>query len=964
MASFVFYGPMIEYMIRLSPERVPSRFEEEFDVLLNRLESDPTLIEHKDEIFAVWFASPFIKQVCNSQPIWLLNLVKNQELHSEFNIDNYIDRLKPIFKHTKETVETQKLLRQIRKAEYARIAWRDLQGYATVKQTLSELSFFAQSCLDETLSWCFDWLKIQPRIGEFECTLQNHVVIFALGKLGGYELNFSSDVDLVFAYSDISKHTREQQANAASFYLKLVQQFIKAISEQTEDGFVFRVDTRLRPFGNSGTLIPTFSAIDQYFQTHGRDWERYAWIKARVIAGDAEAGQQFLADATPFIYRRYLDYGAVQSLRAMKELVDVKARQNTTKIDIKIGQGGIREIEFIAQLFQLIYGGRHLTLRIRPTIDVLSKLEDLGMLSHESVSKLIAAYLFLRKAENGLQLRDDQQTHRLPDVEQDQFQFAFLLGADNWDDFYSQYIEHASSVNNVFQSLLQINEVDGDQSAEDIKEFVYLWQQIEDKEYCIEILEKYSKDAQSIYERLRVFSQTAVVHQLEPLARGRLDDFIPIFLRNTLDLDNSDIVIDRFLAILKKITQRSTYISLLIESQNKLNKLFKLIEISPWIAQYISTHPILLDEVLKMANYYEAPSSLEMHKQLDTYVQYTNDDLEKYMEGLREFKHAQSLQIAAADIAENISTMSVSSHLSWLAETCLSNAISRAYKDLTDKYGAPICVNGNGKFMPELLIIEYGKLGGLELGYESDLDIVFVHNSSGITCETDGEKKLNNDVFFTRLVQRAIHLMTTMTSAGKVFEIDIRLRPYGESGAIVSSINSYKRYLENEAWLWEKQALIRARPLPSDNSLANVFKRIRKNVLCQQREIEEVRNSIIEMRDKILSEHGSKVENKFNIKRDRGGLVDIEFIVQFYVLSYAYEHNELCSYTDNIQILDVCALSKLIDEETAEQLKSIYLAYRKHLHQLNLRLLPHTVEDNVFAKERSVIQKYWASLLH
>ena len=952
-------------MLRLSSDQVPTGFEDEFNSMLEIMESEDEFLKLKPEILAVWVASPFIKRVCISQPTWLKNLVNNQDLHTDFDRSNYEERIKTIISQAHDLPELQKLLRQLRTAEYARIAWRDLQGYASVKQILHELSLFAECCLSGVLNWCFDWLKTLPRTTEYERSLQNRVVIFALGKLGGKELNFSSDVDLVFAYSDDVVQTQEQQAATAKFYLKLVQLVIRVVGEQTEDGFVFRVDTRLRPFGNSGTLIPTFSAIEQYFQTHGRDWERYAWIKANVIAGDIEVGRRFLAEVTPFIYRRYLDYGAVQSLRSMKELVDVKARQNTTKVDVKIGQGGIREIEFIAQMFQLIYGGRDQNLRIRSTIDVLNYLKKLKMLSNENISDLVSAYIFLRKVENGLQLQNDQQTHQLPKDEQDKNHFAYLIGTDNWDEFYCEYKKHTSNVNAVFSSLLQTNEAGYPSESDEFKDFVYLWQQIDDKQYCINILEKFSlKDAQSIYERLRIFSQANVVQQLVPLARKRLDEFIPIFLSNILELDNPDLVIDRFLAILKKIVQRSTYISLLIENQNKLNKLFTLLEISPWIAQYVSTHPILLDEILRMDNSYELPSVPLLQKQLDTYIQSSSDDLEKYMEGLREFKHAQLLQIAAVDIAENFPIMKVSDHLTWLAETCLNSAIIRANKDLSEKYGKPICIMDGESYVPELLIIEYGKLGGLELGYGSDLDIVFVHNSRGKSCETDGELRLGNDVFFTRLVQRAIHLMTTITSAGKVFEVDIRLRPYGESGPIVSSIAAYENYLENEAWLWEKQALIRARPLNVNSSLADEFYRIRKNVLCQKRDIGVVRNSIIEMREKILSEHGSKEEKIFDIKKDNGGLIDIEFIVQFYVLSYAHEYDELCTYTDNVRILEACSESKLIDKKITDELKSIYLKYRKYLHQLNLRLLPQTVEEHEFKNERSIIQKYWTSLLH
>ena len=530
-------------MLSLLPNQVPTSFKDEFEIILENMESEDEVQKHKDEIFAVWFASPFVKQVCISQPAWLHELLKNKELFSEFTQDNYANRLNSIFLQTNDTEELQRLLRKIRAAEYARIAWRDLQGYASVQQTLNELSLFAQTCLAGTLEWCFNWLKAQPRVSEYERTLQNRIVIFALGKLGGKELNFSSDVDLVFAYSEVVEHTQEQSATAASFYLKLIQHFIKVISEQTEDGFVFRVDTRLRPFGNSGALVPTFSAIEQYFQTHGRDWERYAWIKARVIAGDVKAGEEFLKEVTPFIYRRYLDYGAVQSLRAMKELVDVKAKQNTAKVDVKIGQGGIREIEFIAQMFQLIYGGRNKNLQIRCTLDVLKCLEKLGMLSHEKINDLVSAYLYLRNVENGLQFRNDQQTHKLPNEEQSQHQFAYLISADNWNEFYKEYKKHTANVSYVFNSLLHTDEDDDESETAITKEFIYLWQQIDDKQYCTNILEKYfAKNSQSIYERLCVFSKSNVIQQLVQLARKRLDEFIPIFLINTLKLSDPDSV--------------------------------------------------------------------------------------------------------------------------------------------------------------------------------------------------------------------------------------------------------------------------------------------------------------------------------------------------------------------------------------------------------------------------------------
>ncbi len=952
-------------MLRSPPDLVLSRFHQEFEAILSELGHAPNIEAHKDEIFAVWYASPFIKRVCISQLGWLQRLLNSNGLNIDYQAENYVEQLKPVFTQANNIEELQCLLRQTRATAFARIAWRDLQKYATVQQTLNELSIFAQICIDKVLAWCFEWLKSRPYTSEFERSLSQHVIIFALGKLGGYELNFSSDVDLVFAYYEDITHTQDQHANSVSFYLKIVQLVIKVLTEQTQDGFVFRVDTRLRPFGNSGTLIPSLSAIDQYFQIHGRDWERYAWIKARSIAGNVQLGEHFLNEITPFIYRRYLDYGAVQSLREMKALVDQKARQKIAKEDVKIGQGGIREIEFIVQMFQLIYGGRNANLRIKSTLESLEYLGEIGMLANENVSNLTSAYLFLRKAENGLQIRDDQQIHILPTADQEKAQYAYLMGVDVWDEIYAEFTLHTSNVSKVFHELLQTDDASSNKSIDKYDDFVLLWRHIQDEKYCIGILTKYfTADIENIYKSLLAFMKNGIVQQLVPVARQRLDGFIPILLQHILRSDKPIIVLDRFIGILIKIVQRSTYISLLTENQSKLTKLFKLIEVSQWIAQYISTHPLLLDEVLRMDSSYEPPSLNEMQQQLEVTLQTSNDDLERYMERLREYKHAQVLQVAAADIVEAFPVMRVSDHLSWLAETCINSAVKHAYKDLVAKYGEPVCDNDGEVYIPNLLIIEYGKLGGLELGYGSDLDLVFLHNSEGSCCETNGAKKLHNDIFFTRLVQRTIHLLTTITSAGKVFDIDIRLRPYGQSGPIVCSITSYENYLRNEAWLWEHQALIRARPVVNSKKISGDFIKIRQDVLCQPRDIEEVRKSIIEMRGKISAEHGSKDKTKFNIKKDKGGIVDIEFIVQFYVLSYANKHNKICEYTDNVRILDACTEVNLIKKESAQELKAIYLKYREHLHKLSLQLLPETIEVDAFAKERLAIQNYWASLLH
>ena len=949
-------------MLSYPPESIRARHLLEYQKLCSQC--DASLEKYEDEVIAVWYASPFIKRVCISQPSWFEDQLVSNVLHQELGLSDYVIDLAQIFSAASDLEELQCLLRRARAAAFARIAWRDLQNYATVDQTLTELSIFADVCLNKTLDWCFQWLQSRPNSKEFEKTLENKIVVFALGKLGGGELNFSSDVDLVFAYSDDESFEQEQQVKLTDFNLRVIQLFIKVLSEQTQDGFVFRVDTRLRPFGESGPLLPSFSSIDQYFQVHGRDWERYAWIKARVVAGDTKRGQEFLQEATPFIFRRYLDYGAMQSLREMKALIDNKARLNSNLEDLKIGIGGIRVIEFIVQMFQLIYGGKNGLLRSGSTRKALAVLQDQNLISHEWAECLRNAYLFLRKAENVLQIREDQQIHSLPSDQGYQDQFAFSISMPSWGEFHDVYKQYAKQVNDIYQNLLEPEEIE---SSND--DFVIVWQQIDEQEFCIEILTRYFDDqSEYVYRQLSLFQQSDNVRKMIPIARRRLDQFIPTFLEELEKFNECSIVLDRFLKILEKISQRSTYIALLIENKNKLSMIFKLILQSQWVSQYLATHPILIDDVLSISSDYEPPGKKEMQQQLLAYF-VSVDDLENFMERLREFKHSQVIQIAAADILQDYPIMKVSDHLSWLAEVCVNHALQYAHSELLQKYGEPRCISEGIAFEPEVLIVEYGKLGGLELGYGSDLDMVFLHNSFGEHCETsgvgqDGKNKIHNDIFFTRLVQRTIHILSTVTSSGKVFEVDLRLRPHGESGPVATSISSYEQYQIKEAWMWEHQALVRARAITKSDKLAKEFFAVREKILTLPRDVKHVSESVVEMRNKMLDAEKSKAESVFNIKKSRGGLIDIEFIVQFIVLSNAQKYPELAKHTDNVRIIDMCSDIGLFSASDAHNLKDIYLQYRKYLHKLSLQLLPEAIDNDVFAKQRATVQKIWASLLH
>ena len=844
-----------------------------------------------------------------------------------------------------------------------RIAWRDLAGWADLAETMSELSAFADTCLDQTLRILYQWQSDKHGVPMAADGSQRHLVVLGLGKLGARELNFSSDVDLIFAYPG-SGQTRGAKNSLSNedFFIRLCRSLIKVIGQLTADGFVFRVDLRLRPYGESGPLAMEFNAMEQYFQQQGREWERYALIKARAVAGDKKAGRFLIEQLHPFIYRRYLDYSAFESLRQMKQMIALEVRRKGMANDIKLGPGGIREIEFFGQIFQLIRGGVDPALQESGILNVLKTLADGQIIPQEVCSELTGAYKFLRNTENRLQAYSDQQTHQLPPDESGRMRLAASMGFAEAGAFNSTLNRHRENVHGHFQMLLESNDAEDRQKGlEDQLEGI--WQSVLEDRRAKEVLAAMGYDQpEDVLSLLDYLRSDPATRALSPKGRQRLDKLMPRFLLEIGACENPPVTLRRIIDLVKTIERRTSYLALLLENPTVISHLVKLSNASPWIASFLARHPVLLDELLDPRTLYQPPPKYEMKIGLKNRLALIPpEDLEYQIEQLCIFKQINVLRVAAADVTGTLPLMRVSDYLSEIAETILSEVVDLAFKHLVSKHGAPACRLGSIPCRRGFAVIAYGKLGGLELGYGSDLDLVFLH--AGTNEQTGGGKNaIDSAQFFNRLGQRVIHILTAHTRAGKAYEIDMRLRPSGSSGILVSHIDAFNEYQRKEAWTWEHQALIKARPICGDDLLAKRFETVRSKVLARQRAAAKLREDVVRMRERMRSELLKPEAGVFDLKQDPGAMVDIEFLVQFLVLLNSHQYPGLLQWTDNVRLLQSLIESGIMDEYIAHQLKHAYLIYRAAAHQLSLQEKPAKVPRKKFDLLQKRVQEIWQTV--
>ncbi|MGH8352973.1 MAG: bifunctional [glutamate--ammonia ligase]-adenylyl-L-tyrosine phosphorylase/[glutamate--ammonia-ligase] adenylyltransferase [Pseudomonas sp.] len=923
-------------------------------------------------------ASDFVAEQAVRDPEMFLALAESGELERALAAGELRGQLRAGLAECADEDELGRRLRRLRNRQQLRIIWRDVGRQADLGETCRDLSELADASIDLAYEWLYPrhCAQFGTPIGRRSGQPQQMVVL-GMGKLGALELNLSSDIDLIFAYPEGGETEGAKRAlDNQEFFIRLGQRLIKALDAITVEGFVFRVDMRLRPYGSAGALVLSFNALEQYYQDQGRDWERYAMIKARVVGGDQAAGAILLEMLRPFVYRRYLDFSAIEALRGMKQLIQQEVRRKGMAENIKLGAGGIREVEFIAQAFQLIHGGRDLSLQQRPLLKVLATLEGQGYLPPAVVAELREGYEFLRYTEHALQAIADRQTQMLPDNPEERARVAFIMGCADWAAFRERLMHWRGRIDWHFRQLIADPDEEGGGAGEGCigGEWLPLWEgALEEAAACRQLSEAGFAEAQAAWQRLTGLRDSNQVRAMQRLGRERLDAFIPRLLAQAVEHESPDRVLERVLPLVEAVARRSAYLVLLSENPGALQRLIALCAASPWIAEQITRFPLLLDELLNEGRLFKPPLAPELAAELrERLTRIPEDDLEQQMEALRHFKLAHGLRVAASEIAGSLPLMKVSDYLTWLAEAILEQVLALAWRQTVAKYGTPRRADGS-LCDPDFIIVGYGKVGGLELGHGSDLDLVFIHDGEP-QAETDGAKPIDGAQFFTRLGQRIIHLLTTQTTSGQLYEVDMRLRPSGASGLLVSSLGAFQRYQETEAWTWEHQALVRARVLVGCARVGAAFERIRAQVLGRERALDKLRAEVSEMRAKMRDNLGSKdtaagtaanafeAAAPFDLKQDAGGIVDIEFMVQYAALAWSWRHPELHRYTDNIRILDGLEQVGLLAGETVRLLQEAYKAYRAAAHRQALQKQPGVVGGDQFQAERRAVMAIWREL--
>jgi [glutamine synthetase] adenylyltransferase / [glutamine synthetase]-adenylyl-L-tyrosine phosphorylase len=906
--------------------------------------------------------SDFLVDAFYRFPQWLSEIIKNPPKADERQY--YQNWLTEKLVLVSNETELMKVLRQFRRYILVRLAWSQLTNISCDEQILLQISELAEVIIVTTRDWLYE---LSCKEWGTPCNAQGKLqplLVLGMGKLGGGELNFSSDIDLIFTYPEHGQtQGGRRELDNAVFFTRLGQRLIKALDQNTEDGFVYRVDMRLRPLGDGGPLVLSFSAMEDYYQEQGRDWERYAMVKAKILGDQQDPYTQELYQMLkPFVYRRYIDFSVLQSLRNMKSMIEREVRRRGLTNNIKLGAGGIREIEFIVQVFQLIRGGRVVGLQTRSLLAALQIIEQESLLNAAEVDTLRENYFFLRRCENLLQAIHDEQTQTLPEDELNQIRIATSMNFSNWSEFESALTKRMQFNRQIFNQLI------GDESSESTHkakqyndQFDDLWVPDLQLNDVTSVLSNYSQDdAEKLHQMLCQFRDDIGKRTIGVRGREILDQLMPRLLESVCNDKHALIVLSRILPLLVNIVSRTTYLELLLEYPIALKQLIRLCNASPMISEQLAHYPILLDELIDIRSLYQTVAPEDYKSELYQYLlRIQVDDEEQQLEALRQFKQMQLLHIAAADVEHVLNTMKVSDHLTYVAESLLDFVVQMAWNQMVARYGKPTHLKGNHK---GLVIIAYGKLGGWELGYGSDLDLVFLHDCP-VDSVTNGEKQIDSRQFYLRLVQRIIHLFNVRTSFGILYEVDVRLRPQGDAGLLACSLNAFNDYQMNDAWTWEHQALVRARAVYGEIELVKRFNQIRHDVLCKKRDEKALKTEVREMREKMRSHLGTTEPHRFNLKIDEGGIGDIEFLSQYLVLNYAHQYPKMTTWSDNVRILELAANYQIMDSQEAEQLTKAYIDMRNEIHQLSLQLLPSIINDICFKSEKQIVNQSWLKWL-
>jgi glutamate-ammonia-ligase adenylyltransferase len=906
----------------------------------------------------VFACSEFIANSCTRDRDLLPTLLA-RDLLAPATPEGNTSRIRDLVALAASETELMRELRSWRRREMVRIAWRDLAGWAPAEETLRDLSALA----DAEVSVAHEAAR-QPLIERYGVPRsatgdEQRLIVLAMGKLGGAELNFSSDIDLIFLFPETGETDGQRAISNEEFFTRLARQLIRLLDAVTPDGFVYRVDTRLRPFGDSGPLTASFASFENYLQQHGRDWERYAYVKARALTASETYATLYRDVVRPFVFRRYLDFGVFESLRDMKDLIarDVARRELTD--NIKLGPGGIREIEFIVQVFQLLRGGSDQRLQSQSLLRVLPLLAGQKLLPAGVVQELRSSYLYLRQLENRLQMLNDEQTHSLPEDAPNRARLALAMGTGSWEVLFAGLERHRDTVTRHFQSVV-LAPATADTVAAPL-DLETLWGIEQPPEMLHQAVAHAGlKPAAELAALLAEWRSGTTVQRLDEVARRRLQALVPRILGQLRSSTDPQTALRRVLRVLDSIGTRSAYLALLNENAPALARLMAICERSDFLTAHIAAFPLLLDELLDERVLEELPTREQFAEELAARVKHAPDsDPERQVEALRHFQRAATFRVALADLTGRLPLMRVSDRLTDIAELILEQALALAWQQMTQLYGAPLSGNAGDLRRAGIAVIAYGKLGGIELGYTSDLDLVFLHDSRGEIQRTDGPKPLDNGVFFLRLGQRIVHLLTMHSAAGRLYEVDMRLRPSGKGGLMVTEVGAFHAYQKNEAWTWEHQALLRARAVAGEERICRVFDDIRLDVLRHHVRRDTLREEVRKMRERMRTELSKSKAGEFDIKQDPGGIADIEFLAQYWALNWADRYPALVLFSDTIRQLESVASADLVPQSTVDILTGVYRDYRSVIHHRSLESESSVVEEQAFAVQRGQVSGIW-----
>ncbi|MEO5376835.1 MAG: bifunctional [glutamate--ammonia ligase]-adenylyl-L-tyrosine phosphorylase/[glutamate--ammonia-ligase] adenylyltransferase [Magnetococcus sp. DMHC-6] len=892
--------------------------------------------------------SPYLTRVLGRWPEFLLELIEGN-VESDPQIIK--ERLVAQVMGVNSQMEVAALLRRQKHRQFLRIALLDLTEEATLKETTLGLTAVADASLEA--AFCWSWYRLaqkhgSPLLQTAEGEIPAHFVILGMGKLGAWELNFSSDVDVIFLYDHENGSTNgSRPLSAKQFFSLLAREVMRLLQDLTADGMVFRVDARLRPEGESGELCLSTTAALTYYESWGQTWERAAMIKARPVAGHLPLGNDFLLSLKPFVYRRYLDFTALDAIREMKHKIDHKMNKlQNYHHNVKLGYGGIREIEFFAQVLQLIHGGKNPKLRLRETIPTIEALEKQGLIDAKTAQTLCQGYTFLRQVEHRLQIIEEQQVHCLPQDPAEFFLLARRLGIADSETLKGKIKQVTSSVHQIYSNLFFDGERHRPQKRDPLVEKLMECEQNFHTQTCLSFLtEAGFQNPEQAMEWLAILRDGPRKTSLTEKMRLWIHRLFPLLLHEILQAPDPDMALQNAQAFLMQVGTRSSYLALLVEHPHVIRLLARLFGSSTLLSKFLVQHPVLLDNLTTrdFLEHYRGRSDL--HRLLSERLQLVQEMArtsnpaslqEERFRVIREFKNTEVLRIGIRDLSQIAEPSEVVSGLSSLADTILTHILTDALDELTVQHGSPCWTDTHGqRHLAHFAILAMGKLGGSELNYSSDLDLIFVHDSQGEQQWTDGEKSLTNTVFFNKLGRKIIIAITTLTENGKLYELDMRLRPSGQSGPLVTSLESFCQYQHASAWLWEHQALTRARVAVGEPELTGRLKEAIQTILCQKRSIERVRQEVLEMRLRMFQEKKPK-EGILDIKQSRGGIVDIEFLVQFLLLAYANQYPKILR-PNLSEALYALLRQNLLSETEYQTLEEAYRFYL--LTENRLRLL-------------------------